>query len=70
MERQGFEMSLRKLVDDGCDAAFDQHRVIAPAGRANAPTPFEAVQRAAWQALDHRPMGSPGVTESVEIDVL
>jgi hypothetical protein len=70
MERQGFAVSLRKLVDDGWNAAFEEHRLLAPAGRANAPTPFEAVQRAAWQALNHKPMGSPGVAESVEQDVL
>jgi hypothetical protein len=70
MERQGFAVSLRKLVDDGWDAAFEEHRLLAPAGRANAPTPFEAVQRAAWQALNHKPMGSPGVAESLEQEVL
>jgi hypothetical protein len=70
MERQGYALSLRKLVHDGWDAAFEEHRLLAPAERANAPTPFEAVQRAAWQALTHRPMGSPGVAESVEQGVL
>jgi hypothetical protein len=70
MERQGYALSLRKLVDDGWTAAFQEHRLLAAAGRANAATPFEAVQRAAWQALNHQPMGSPGVAGSVEIDVL
>jgi hypothetical protein len=57
-------------VDDGWTAAFHPHAMLAPAGSANAPTPFEAVQRAAWQVLNHRPIGSPGVAESVEQDVL
>ena len=59
MEWQGFSMSLRKLIDDGWAAAVEEHVVLAPAGRANAPTPFEPVQRAAWQALNHKPMGHP-----------
>jgi hypothetical protein len=70
MERQGYALSLRKLLDDGWTAAFEEQRLLAPAGRANAPTPFEAVQRAAWQALNHKPMGSAGVAESVQQDVL
>jgi hypothetical protein len=39
MERQGYVLSLRKLVDDGWTAAFEEHRLLAPVGRANAPTP-------------------------------
>jgi hypothetical protein len=70
MERQGYALSLRKLVDNGWTAAFEEDRLLATAGRANAPTPFEAVQRAAWRALNHRPIGSPGVAEGVEQDVL
>jgi hypothetical protein len=31
MERQGYALSLRKLVDDGWDAAFEEHRLLAPA---------------------------------------
>jgi hypothetical protein len=57
-------------VDDGCTAAFHPHAMLAADGIGTAPTPFEAVQRAAWQALSHKPMGSPGVAESGEQDVL
>ena len=52
MERQGYALSLRKLVNDGWNAGFEQHRLLAPAGSANAPTPFEALQTAAWRALN------------------
>jgi hypothetical protein len=57
-------------VDDGWDAAFDEHRLLAPADTANVPTPLEAVRRAAWLALNHKPMGSSGVAESIEQNVL
>jgi hypothetical protein len=50
MERQGYALSLRKLVDDGWNAAFEEHRLLAPARSANAPTPFKAVIDAAWVA--------------------
>jgi hypothetical protein len=65
MERQGYAVSLRRLVDDGWSAAFAEHRLIAPVGTANAPTPFRAVVDAAWAALNARPLPTPGV-EMVE----
>jgi hypothetical protein len=48
MERLGFVVSLRRLVDDGWTAAFHSHHMLAADGIGTAPTPFEAVQRAAW----------------------
>ena len=35
MERQGYAVSLRKLVDDGWTASFQEHALLAPAGRAS-----------------------------------
>jgi hypothetical protein len=58
MERQGFVVRVRRLVDDGWAASFQGNALLAPAGRSTEPTPFGAVQRAAWQALNHKPMGS------------
>jgi hypothetical protein len=66
MERQGFAVSLRKLVDDGWNAAFEEHRLLAPAGHANAPTPFKAAKDAAGTALNAKPMPTPGGEEMVE----
>jgi hypothetical protein len=45
MERQGYALAFRRLVDDGWTAAFQEHRLLAPAGRANAPTPFRGGHR-------------------------
>jgi hypothetical protein len=52
MERQGFVVSLRRLVDDGWTAAFHSHHMLAADGIGTAPTAFEAVQVAAWRALN------------------
>jgi len=60
MERQGYALALRKLVDDGWNAAFEEHRLLAPVATANAPTPFRAVIDAAWKALNAKPMPTPG----------
>jgi hypothetical protein len=65
MERQGYALALRKLVDDGWNAAFEEHRLLAPVATANAPTPFRAVIDAAWKALNAKPMPTPA-TEMVE----
>jgi hypothetical protein len=65
MERQRYALALRKLVDDGWNAAFEEHRLLAPVASANAPTPFRAVIDAAWKALNAKPMPTPGM-EMVE----
>lgn len=54
MERQGYALSLRKLVDGGWNAAFEEHRRLAPVATANAPID------AAWRALNLKPMPTPG----------
>lgn len=60
IERQGYALALRKLVDDGWNAAWEQHRLLAPVATANAPTPFRAVIDAASKALNAEPMPTPG----------
>jgi hypothetical protein len=47
-------------------ASFAHHRLLAPVGFANAPTPFVAVQQAAWRALNAKPVLTPGGDEMVE----
>ena len=65
MQRQGYAVTLRKLPDDGWNATFQRHVMLAPEGFANAATPFDAVLRAAWSALNTRPLSGPG-SETVE----
>jgi hypothetical protein len=60
MQRQGYAVTLRKLPDDGWNATFQRHAMLAPEGFANATTPCEAVLRAAWSALNTRPLSTPG----------
>jgi len=59
MERQGFVVSLRRLVDDGWTASFHSHAMLAADGIETAPTPFEAVQTAAWRALNRLRITTP-----------
>jgi len=42
------------------------HRLLAPAGFANVPNPFVAVQQAAWRALNAKPLATSGGEEVVE----
>jgi len=52
MERQGFKVSLRSIAaDSGWVASFHGDPGTSAAGFAAAPTPWTAVQRAAWNAL-------------------
>ncbi len=44
MERQGYAVSLSQIPSNGWTATFVDHRLLAPAGFANAPNPFLAVQ--------------------------
>jgi hypothetical protein len=66
MERQGYAVNLSQLPGNGWTASFADHHLIAPAGFANAPTPFGAVQQAAWRALNAKPVATAGGEEMVE----
>jgi hypothetical protein len=68
MERQGFVVSLRRLVDDGWTASFHSHAMLAADGIGTAPTPFQAVQIAGWRALN--PQRVPTSEGEKEIEVL
>ena len=70
MERQGFVVSLRRLMDDGWTCSFHSHAMLAADGIGTAPTPFEAVQVAAWRALNPQRMPTLGDTSQLGIDVL
>jgi hypothetical protein len=69
MERQGYDTELVKLGDQGWRATFypsgPWHSLMSDSGTATAPTPFVAVQQAAWRALNPKPMPTPG-DETVE----
>ena len=65
MERQGFVVSLRRLVDDGWTCSFHSHAMLAADGIGTAPTPFEAVQVAAWRAVNPQRMPTPGDTSEL-----
>jgi hypothetical protein len=49
MRRQGYRVSLREI--DAWVASFRRDPMVSDAGFASAPTPWEAVQRAAWAAV-------------------
>jgi hypothetical protein len=66
MERQGYAVSLRQIPRNGWTASFADHRLLAPAGFANSPTPFGAVQQAAWRALNAGLLPASGGEEMVE----
>jgi hypothetical protein len=66
MERQGYAVSLSQIPGNGWTASFADHRLLAPAGFANAPTPFGAVQQAAWRALNAKPLPTSGGEEMIE----
>jgi hypothetical protein len=52
MERQGYRVSITRM-DDHWRARFGRDPMISDAGYGVAPTPWGAVQRAAWSALKH-----------------
>jgi hypothetical protein len=52
MERQGYAVSLSQIPGNGWTAGFADHRLLAPAGFANAPHPFLAIQQAPWRGLN------------------
>jgi len=49
--RQGYRLSLSHIPDDEWRAYFMASAMFAPAGFGVAPTPWRAVQRAAWEAV-------------------
>jgi len=51
MARQGYRLSLSDIGPGECRAVFATHPQWAPAGYGVAPTPWTAVQRAAWAAV-------------------
>jgi hypothetical protein len=59
-------VTLSQLPGNGWTASSAHHRLLAPAGFATAPTPFVAVQQAAWRALNAKPVATSGGEEMVE----
>ena len=57
-------------VDDGWTCSLHSHAMLAADGIGTASTPFEAVQTAAWRALNPQRMPTPRNTSDLEIDVL
>ncbi len=51
MEHQGYALSLGKIHGDGWRASFYADAMTSATGFATAPTPWQAVQRAAWMAM-------------------
>jgi hypothetical protein len=49
MRRQGYRLSLREI--DAWVASFRHDPMVSNAGFASAPTPWQAVQQAAWVAV-------------------
>jgi hypothetical protein len=49
MRRQGYRVSLREI--DAWVASFRHDPMVSDDGFASAPSPWEAVQRAAWTAV-------------------
>lgn len=51
MERQGFKVSLRSIAAEGWVCSFESDPMLAAGGFGSGPTPWLAVQRAAWAAV-------------------
>jgi hypothetical protein len=51
VERQGFKLSLTHVAESEWRATFRSHPMIAPEGFGVAPTPWRAIQEAAWAAI-------------------
>ena len=58
VERRGLRFSLTHIAEDEWRATFMAHPMFAPNGFGVAPTPWRAVQQAAWAALKRT--GQPG----------
>jgi hypothetical protein len=53
VERRGMRLSLSHIADEEWRAVFmGENALLAPRGFGVAPTPWRAVQRAAWEAVD------------------
>jgi hypothetical protein len=51
VERLGHRLALTHVADASWRAVFAGHPMFAPVGYAVAPTPWGAVQKAAWMAV-------------------
>ena len=51
MERQGYRLSLTNVEPGTWRATFSSHPMLSAEGFGAAPTPWRAVQVAAWEAL-------------------
>ena len=55
MARQGYDLSLTRYANEGCRATFyvtgREHSATSATGSAWEPTPWRAVQRAAWETF-------------------
>jgi hypothetical protein len=64
MARQDYDLQLTRYDGQGWRATFYtsgmEHSATSAIGSAWEPTPWRAVQRAAWQALDTREPAPPG----------
>jgi hypothetical protein len=68
MQRRGYVRArLPAALDYGRTASWEQHRLLAPAATANAPTPFRTVIDAAWQALNAKPILNPRTETAEEV---
>jgi hypothetical protein len=54
VERLGHRLALTHVADGEWRAVFAGHPLFAPVGYGVAPTPWRAVQRAAWAVVGHR----------------
>jgi hypothetical protein len=53
VERLGYRLSLSHITEGEWRAQFSAHPMWASAGYGVAPTPWRAVQQAAWAAVGH-----------------
>ena len=60
MRRQGYRVSLREM--DAWVVSFRHDPMVSDAGFGSAPTPWGAVQAAAWAAMKATTLGQRGLT--------
>src|SRR5713101_4782552 len=51
MDRQGYALSLTKIIDDGWRATFHRYPAMSADGFETDEKPWHAVQQSAWEAL-------------------
>jgi hypothetical protein len=51
MERLGYNVSLKKWHDGGWTATFSRDVMLSSDGFGSGPTPWQAVQQAAWVVM-------------------